>query len=98
MDTMLHIWWACPRIRNYWNKFLHLLWKVTGINVPQDPTYILLNRRVHNMPKSTQQLIFFMCLGAKITLAKSPTVSIMAAKQKILWIMSQETAGHGSSL
>lgn len=93
VGTVLHIWWSCPRIRSYWNKFLHELRKVTGIQVPQGPIYILLIRSMHNTPKSKQQLIFFMCLGTKITLAKAwkkTTVSILATKRKISWIMTQE--------
>lgn len=93
IGTMHHIWWTCPRIRSYWNKFLHILRRVSGIEVPQDPTYILLNCKIHNTPKNTQQLIFIMCLGAKVTLAKAwktPSVSISATKRKISWITSQE--------
>lgn len=70
---------------------VHVLRKVTGIQVPQDPTYILLNHRINHTPKCTQ-LIFFMCSGAKITLAKAwkKRASILATERKISWIMTQE--------
>lgn len=91
--TMPHIWWTCPRIRSYWNKFFHMLRKVAGVAVPQDPTYALLNNMVKNLPKHTQQPVLFMCLGAKLAIMKAwkkPIVLILATKRKISWIMSQE--------
>lgn len=69
MGDMLHIWWACLHIRSYWNKFFQIVQKVSGVSVPQEPVYTLLNHRVEGTPKNIQSLIVFMFLGAKITIA-----------------------------
>lgn len=45
------------------------------------------------MHKNTQSVIFYMLLGAKITIArnwKRPSVLFSAVKHKISWIMAQE--------
>lgn len=93
VGSMYHTWWICPRIRSFWNRVFHLLSKVTGVEVPQDPAIALLNHRVDKAPKNTQTLILFMLFGAKITIAsdwKKSSVSLWAVKQKVSWIMSQE--------
>lgn len=69
VGSMFHIWWTCPHIRSFWNKFFHVVRKVTRVAVPQDSTIALLNHRVDKTPKHTQTPLFFMFLGAKITLA-----------------------------
>ena len=64
-----------------------------SIQSPRSPSTALLNQLISKASKPSRKLIFFIFLGAKITLArawKRPKVSIIAAKQKILWIMSQE--------
>ena len=91
--TMLHIWWDCPKIRGFWNKIFNLIRKVTGVPVEKNPQVALLGTRIPQASKQMQKLITFMLLGAKTTLAgawKQPRVSIMAAKKKISWVMTQE--------
>lgn len=84
--TMMHIWWECPKIRSFWNKIFHIISKVTALTVPKSPLTALLNHQIPGAPKYTHKLIFFILLGAKLTLAKAwklPKVSIIVAKQKI---------------
>lgn len=91
--SMLHVWWECPKIRSFWNKIFHIASKITGLAIPRSPATALLNHLPSKASKSTRKLIFFIFLGAKITLARSwkrPKVSITAAKRKISWIMFQE--------
>lgn len=67
--------------------------KVTGCVIPQTPHIALLKNRVEWIPKHTQALLFYMLLGAKMTIAhawKQPTISVSAAKRKMSWIMTQE--------
>lgn len=93
VGDMLHIWWACPHIRRYWNKLFQIVWKVSGVSVLQDPTYALLKHRVKDTHKHIQSLILSMFMGARILIAgawKKSMVSISATKWKILWLMSQE--------
>lgn len=64
-----------------------------GFGIPQAPMIALLNQRVEGAPKYTNSLIFFMLLGAKLTIArawKTNKVSLLAAKCKISWIFTQE--------
>lgn len=53
MGFMFHTWWSCTRIRTYWNKIFHLIRKVTGVAVPQEPTIALLGGRVKQISKHT---------------------------------------------
>ena len=91
--SFIHIWWSCPRIRSFWNKIFHLIRQVTNLQVPQTPHVTFLHDFPRTYPRSLSTLLFFMLLGAKLTLAKSwkqPSVSLTAAKRKISWIMAQE--------
>lgn len=59
----------------------------------QDPTIALLNHKVDETPKHIQSLIFYVLLGAKITISmawKKTKPSLVETKQNISWIMSQE--------
>lgn len=88
--TMCHIWWECPRIWSYWNGNFALTRRVTGQLVPQTPQIALLNTPVPGLPKYLQLLIFFILLGAKMTLVKiwkQSTVSLAQAKKRVTWIM-----------
>lgn len=61
--------------------------------VQASPLVALLNFPVREVPRATQRLIFFIILGAKLTLAKAwkkSSVSTTLAKRKISWIMNQE--------
>lgn len=91
--TMIHIWWECPKIRSFWTKIFQIISKVTALTVPRSPLTALLNHQIPGAPKYKHKLIFFILLGAKLTLAKAwklPKVSVIAAKRKISWIMAQE--------
>lgn len=93
IGSMIHIWWECPKIRGLWNKIFHIIRKITNIPIPKTPQYALLNFFNPDIPKLAQNLIRFILLGAKITIArvwKQPTVSFMLVKRKISWIMTQE--------
>lgn len=93
VGSMFHTWWSCPCIRTFWNKVFHLLRKVTVVAIPQDSKIALLSHKVHKCSKHTQTLVFFMLPGAKITLDgawKKPSISFLATKQKMSWIMTQE--------
>lgn len=62
-------------------------------SVPQTPCIALLNTPVPGLPKCLQCLIFFILLGAKMTLAKSwkqPMVSLAQARKKVIWILLNE--------
>lgn len=91
--SMLHIWWECPKLRSTWHKVFHMIFKVTEIRIPRQAAIALLNSKVPNIPKHTQQLIFFILLGVKMTIAaawKKQAVSIRKVRNKITWIMTQE--------
>lgn len=90
---MAHIWWECPKIRPFWKRMFNLILKVTDHQVPRTPAVALLNAPIPKTHKFTRNLIHFILLGAKLTIAKAlkqPRVSFLAAKPKISWIMSQE--------
>lgn len=87
LGSLPHTLCEYPRIRGYWNKIFNLIHKTTGIVVKWDPTIALLNSRIPKVPKSTQALIHFIFLGAKMTIVrtwKSPSVSYHLTKQKNL--------------
>ncbi|XP_018421345.1 PREDICTED: uncharacterized protein LOC108794750 [Nanorana parkeri] len=69
--TMYHIWWTCPRIRNFWGGVFNLIFRVVGIRVPRDPRLALLNDTIPETPKHTRRLINFIVLAAKVTIAKT---------------------------
>lgn len=86
IGNMVHVWWKCPRIRNFWNKIFTMIRKVTGYPIQQSPHLALLNFLDISALKNTQCLIFFILTGAKLTIAKAwkaPSVSFNMAKRKI---------------
>lgn len=90
---MLHIWWTCPRIRQFWHKIFSWISKVATTPVQVSPLVALLNFPVKEASRITQRCIFFIILGAKLTLAnawKKTSVSTLLAKRKISWIMNQK--------
>lgn len=90
---MLHVWWDCPKFRGFWNKIFSLIQKITGLPIAMSSLVALLNFPVESVSKSMQHLIFFILLGAKLTIAhswKSPYVSVQMAKRKVSWIMTRE--------
>lgn len=77
VGSMFHIWWSCPCIRTHWNRVFCMLKKITGAAISQGPTKALLSCRVVKVSKHMQALVFFIFLGAKITLAgawKKPSI------------------------
>lgn len=43
LDSMLHVWWKCLKIRGFWNKIFYLIHKVTSHLIPKSPSLALLN-------------------------------------------------------
>lgn len=37
MGTLAHIWWQCPLIQPYWREVLHLIKKISKVEIGQDP-------------------------------------------------------------
>lgn len=90
---MLHTWWTCPRVRPFWHRIFTWISKIAERPVQASLLVALLNFPVREVPRATQRLIFFIILGAKLTLAKAwkkSSVSTTLAKRKISWIMNQE--------
>lgn len=93
IGSMIHIWWECPRIRGFWNRVFHIIWKVTGCAISQTPAIALLNGFLPHVSKITHKLILFILTGTKLTIAKAwkkSPVSLLSMKRKISWIMEQE--------
>ena len=91
--TMYHTWWSCPRIRAFWKKVFWATGALLGTVISPQPNVALLNQCIPGLPKLSQSLAFFILLGAKMTIAKAwkkPSVSFLAFKRKVSWIMSQE--------
>lgn len=89
---MLHIWWECPQLRDFWNRVL-LLRKLTQLSTDQQPSLALLNELPPGWPHSLKRLVYFALLAAKIVIAgawKAPSVSFRRLKHIIQWIMIHE--------
>lgn len=41
--TLLHIFWTCPRIRNFWGEIRQIMQKFTDGEIPEEPAYFLLH-------------------------------------------------------
>lgn len=67
--TMLHIWWECPKIRNFWNKLFSMLYKLTGSPIKQRPHLAQLHDFPSGLPRPMKCLVYFVLLAAKITIA-----------------------------
>lgn len=63
------------------------------VNITKDPWITLFIEPVQNILRSTQTLIYYMFLAAKIASAstwKSPMIDLVLMKQKLSWIMLHE--------
>lgn len=90
IGSMVHIWWECHRIHSFWNKIFNLISKVTKCTVPRSPSVALLNVHMPQISKCKQQLIHFILLGAKLTIARDLETAKYYHNYPISWIMSQE--------
>lgn len=41
--TLIHIFWSCPRIQNFWKEVRRIIQKFTDRTVPDEPAYFLLH-------------------------------------------------------
>lgn len=41
--TLLHIFWDCPKLKNFWAEIRHILQTVTNCRIPEDPVFFLLH-------------------------------------------------------
>lgn len=41
VGSMTHLWWDCPKIRDYWKKILQLIKEITKKEVEEDPWVVL---------------------------------------------------------
>lgn len=90
---MLHVWWECPKIRHFWNRVFLMFRKMTGLPIEQQPHLALRNDFPTGWPLPLKHLVYFMLLEVKITIAgtwKTPSVSFLWFKHKILWSMIHE--------
>lgn len=97
MGSIFHIFWECPRIRSFWNKVFHMIRKITGTEIAQDPFVAILGILPSGIPKHIKSLINFFLIATKLTIAKAwkrPSVSWNGVKQKINWIMVREKISH----
>lgn len=67
---MLHIWWEGPWIRSCLSQVFSIICEITDIVVEQQPSIALLNGLPEGVLRLMKQLIFFMLLAARITIAE----------------------------
>lgn len=74
---------TCPKVRHFWIWVYSLIYSVTKVKIIKDPQFALLNDPVENIQRSTQTLIYYMFLAAKIaigTVWKSPMINLTLIK------------------
>lgn len=49
--TMNHIWWDCPKIRDYWQRVQQYIGEITGTDLPDDHRFCLF----HNIKITIKQ-------------------------------------------
>lgn len=78
--TMAHIWWACPKIRLYWQEIRQIISKVTNEEVDDDPWSCLFHVNTKKGKKYKNSLIPQLLNAAKGIIPKkwretaSPTI------------------------
>lgn len=71
--SMIHIWWECLRLQGFWIIIFHIICKVISSQIPKDLTIALLNAQIPDTNRAIQDLIFYILLGAKLTIARACT-------------------------
>lgn len=91
--SMIYTWWTCPHIRSFWQKVFCTVSIITKKVIAPNPNIALLNGKIEALPKFRQTLVYFILLGAKVTITKAwkkPNVSFLGFKRKVSWTMAQE--------
>lgn len=94
---MYHIWWQCPLVTRFWIRVFNLINSVTGVNIRRSPEVALFHRLPEEIPKKLTKLITYILLAARITVArhwKQTNIPLDYVKNKINWIMVNETHSH----
>ena len=91
--TVLHVWWACPRVKRFWICVYNFIYSLTQVNLRKSPQQALLRRPVDGTQRRAGTLIAFIFTAARIAIAKSwrcPVIPFTLVKSKLSWIMVNE--------
>ncbi|KAM9316724.1 endoplasmic reticulum membrane-associated RNA degradation protein [Gastrophryne carolinensis] len=62
---MFHIFWTCPKIKEYWGEVLPIITQVTGAQIQEDPVRVLLHLVKHPIGKYKKTLQVHLLNAAK---------------------------------
>ncbi|CAH2306941.1 Hypothetical predicted protein [Pelobates cultripes] len=86
-DSVLHIWWKCPRLIRYWEDTGKIIADTTTIHLPFDPKTFLLLDIPRETPTQARKLMYHVLLTAQKLIARlwktTDTPSIPALIQDI---------------
>lgn len=94
-----HIFWNCKKLTNYWKDIQCEIKKCLGVNIPLDPTFVLLGIfPIHFKPNCNKNILKILILIAKKMVTVSwlkpqpPTITQWKNKLKEVYHMEQITA------
>uniref|UniRef100_A0A8C5MRY5 Reverse transcriptase domain-containing protein n=1 Tax=Leptobrachium leishanense TaxID=445787 RepID=A0A8C5MRY5_9ANUR len=96
--TFIHLWWDCPRVKEYWGKVGRLLTSIFHRPVHVDPWDFLLSRPKTGFTNPEQSLLRCVLLAARRALASQwlsdvlPTMRLVKAKVSDVRLMEELTA------
>lgn len=68
---MTHLWWDCPKIREYWRKILQFNKEITKKEVVEDPWVVLFHGGVGDIKQYKRSLTPHLLNTAKRLISKN---------------------------
>lgn len=67
---ILHIFWNCPKLTNYWNSLFRLLSDITQITIPMRPSLALLSLDIDQYPIPIRNVMIHFLLSARLNVTR----------------------------
>lgn len=65
----LHIWWTCPTLRGFWDKLIKLVEKISVVQIPVEPSLVLLSIDLHLWPGDSRVVTAHIFIAARAAIA-----------------------------
>lgn len=76
VGSLLHMWWSCPLLSNFWSQIADLIIELTGYHISLSPELAILDINLVDIPLCFRTIIHHILLAARISIAriwKQPT-------------------------
>ena len=71
IGTFYHMWWTCPKVKDFWEKIYNELKKVMKVTFSKKPEAFLLSMTNEEIPSQDRVFFMYATTAARILLART---------------------------